>query len=141
MKSPLKITAFIIFYISGLIFTVAYSLIQIEQHPIITPKDIDRDYFRFFVAWIIVCLVLVVVYLLYLFLMTCGRNLLAYRHNAFVNLSIFLLAAVVVMLALGGLDLFVYSSSIVMFIFTLTNFYSFLLQYLYSPTQEQLKEF
>ena len=57
------------------------------------------------------------------------------------NLSIFLFFAVIVALALGSLDLFVYNSSIVMYIFTVTNFYSYLLQYLYSPTYEQLDAF
>jgi hypothetical protein len=82
----------------------------------------------------ILCFVLVVFYIIYLFLIVCNKHIVAYRHGAFMNLSIFLFFAVIVALALGSLDLFVYNSSIVMYIFTVTNFYSYLLQYLYSPT-------
>jgi len=68
----------------------------------------------------------------------CNKQIVAYRHSAFMYLSIILLFAVIAALAMGSLDLFVYSSSIVMYIFAVTNFYSYLLQYLYSPTKEQL---
>lgn len=49
--------------------------------------------------------------------------------------------ATVIVVSLGSLDVFNYSSGLIMFSFAFNNLYSYLLQYLYSPTKEQLRKF
>jgi hypothetical protein len=141
VKQPHRVIPFVVFYLSGLAFTVAFAIIQVEEHPIITPESIDRPGFTFILVMTAICLTLALFYVIYLFVLVKRKSTVAYRHNAFMNISVFFAVGVVVVIILGRLDVFIYSAALIMFTFTVTNFYSYLLQYLYSPTASQRQEF
>lgn len=90
----------------------------------------------------IIGFILVIIYIFYLFLcVQLEKNLLPYRHQVFLKFSTLFFIAIVIVVALGSLDVFSYSSGLIMFSFAISNLYSYLLQYLYSPTKEQLNKF
>lgn len=113
-----------------------------DEHPILSVKQIDIPFFKFLVIATTLGFFLVIIYLLYLFITIKERNqLVAYRNSLFMNISLLFFIGVVVVIVLGSLDVFSYSSGLILFSFGICNLYSYLLQYLYAPTQQEIRRF
>ena len=123
-------------------FTVAFAVIQYDEHPIISPHRVENGFFTFLTLATIIGFFLAIIYIFYLFVTVCrDKPHQAYRNTIFLAFSSFFFITVIVVVALGSLDIFNYSSALVMFSFAITNIYSFLVQYLYSPTAQQRRQF
>lgn len=139
LKAPHRVVPFTIFYFCGLMFSVAFAVIQYDEHPIISPHSVDNGFFTFLTLATIIGFFLVIIYILYLFASVCrDKPHRSYRNTIFMIFSTFFFMTVIVVVALGSLDIFTYSSGLVMFSFAIPNLYSFLIQYLYSPTSKQI---
>lgn len=136
IKRPHRIAPFVIFYLCGLAFSAAFAIIQVEEHPTLSSNNVENPFFKFLLICTILGFMLTIVYLIYLFVMIKQRReMLPYRHSLFMNMSLLFFIGVVIVIALGSLDVFTYSSALIMLSFAISNIYSYLLQYLYAPTR------
>lgn len=137
IKRPHRIIPFVLFYLCGLAFSAAFAIIQVDEHPTLSTNNVENPFFKFLLTCTIIGFIGAAIYLIYLFvLIKQRREMLPYRHSLFMNISLLFFVGVVIVIALGSLDVFTYSSALVMLSFAIGNIYSYLLQYLYAPTRQ-----
>ncbi len=131
-----------VFYLVGLTFCAGYAIIQAADFPMVSVNEIRQTWFRVYLALLLFCLVAALLYLFYLYFEICRRRpFRPHRHNVFMTVSLVFTTTVLTLTLMGGFDLTNFSAGLLLFFFAFSNFYTYFLQYLYSPTQEQLHAF
>lgn len=64
-----------------------------------------------------------------------------YRSSVFMYVSLLFFLSTIIFFFIGGYNIFDYSAPKIMFYITFMNFYSYFMQYLYCPTNEQVNRF
>jgi hypothetical protein len=132
----------IVFFLIGLTFCAGYGIIQSGEYPMISINDIDYTWFRVYLAFILICLVIALLYLMWLYVTVChNKPLRAHRHNVFMMISVIYILMIVLVTLLGSFKVFNFSGGLIFFTFAFANSYSYFLMYLYSPTQDQLSSY
>jgi hypothetical protein len=140
VSMPTGIIVFL-FYALVLGYSVAYAITQTTDHPVFSFEDIRADGVLVMEVIAFIVFSLGCIYILYLFLYTLkykpGRP---HRHNVFMAISAAFFISTVVFFFVGGYDLYSYSASKILFTLCFMNLYSFFLQYLYAPTEKQVRD-
>ena len=130
---------FLVFYIFGLVYLVLYAILMTESHPSFSKRDITSPAVWVFIVFVLVSFIVYIVYvicnLVHIFTI---RHLLQWRHKIFLVFFVIFFIGTAILFFADAYNLYTYSASKVMITFCLMNFYSFFLQYLYSPTQDEI---
>ncbi len=137
---PTGIIVFL-FYALVLGYSVAYAITQTTDHPVFSFEDITASGVIVMEVMAFIVFSLACVYIIYLFLYTLKfKPARSHRHNVFMAISAAFFISTVVFFFVGGYDLYSYSASKIIFTLCFMNLYSFFLQYLYAPTQRQVRD-
>lgn len=126
---------FFVFYAIILAYSTAYAITQTTDHPVFSFEDISTTGVKVMKILAFIAFSLASAYIVYLYIYILKyKNIKADRHKIFMVISAAFFISTVVFFFVGGYDLYSYSGSKMLFTLCFMNMYSFLLQYLYTPT-------
>jgi len=135
-----KIIILVIFYVILLAYNGAYAISQTSDHPVFSTDSLRSPSVTGLKGLAYVVFALAVVYIIYLYIgIFSSKPHRMWRSSIFMYISMFFFISTIIFFFIGGYNVFDYSATKIMFYITFMNIYSYFLQYLYSPTKEQVE--